>query len=504
MMNYAGIALQISAVCPGCGGSLPLNGAYNEFQCAKCGTKIQTPVEFWKELLVDPFNEALNLKEKKFFVVKVSFFQYGLSVKLKYGRMSPRCTSPCRRDFSQSKISEAIESKTHLLDCEECGRPEDARLPPPWFKEIDEKIVLLIGESQGPSAEVRRWYVIEDMENAVGVIPRHVMKMCDITPTLGGNLVLAWHEEGGDGAGRSPRLALADGKGLLRWVQRRLDFSENVYLHTSPKDGRIFLTDAKEGFILGVDPANGSIVKTMKSPPDRDSSSLNVRDTRRIFLDKEGTFLVFGHWDGYKGKILKRFDEEGRPIPVWPENDVTGPSDVPMSFHWKAPTDCPERLPESVLCGIGWDDFFYILDRRGQKIARYEPNGRLFDIIPCPNEMISRVRAFAVDEQGTIFLMFNHNTPILDEHWPHLARIDPGKEHLQLWKGPHAEGDLASNFIGRHAARLKITPSGVIVIAGGMSSLRTIGRDGTPLWKSNRTMQKDSELINKIRKEIHP
>ncbi len=500
-MNYAGIAFQISAVCSGCGRSVPLNGAYTEFDCPKCESKIETPPDFWRDLLIDPVNEALNLKEKRFFVVKVSYMKYGLSVKLKYGRMNPRCTSPCRREFTDSEIHSAIIKESHVLDCHECGRAEDSRLPPEWFKKVDKKFSLLIGESKGASMEVRRWYVVVEMGNAVGVVPRRALKLCDITPTMKGNLVLAWHEEDGEGVGRNPRLALADGNGLLRWVQSRLDFSENAYLMTSPENGRIYLTDTQEGFILGFDPANGSMVQTMNSPPGRDPGSLNVRDTRRIFMDKKGFFYVFGYWDGMSGKNLKRFDNEGKPVPVWPGQASSEWAKQPVHFHWHAPADYPVHLPDNILCSMGWDGFFYIVDRSGQRIARYTEDGKLADILPCPNDIITRVRSFGVDKNGLIFMLFKHAEPIGGDLWPHVAKLNPKTEVLELLLGPHAEGPIEQKIIGRRATRMKLTPDGVLVLAGGMSSLRTIGPDGTVLWRSHRTIENDAKLAEKIRNE---
>jgi hypothetical protein len=493
-MAITTVALEVSTVCPGCGKSVAVNGAVEKLQCAHCSADIETPVNFWIELLREPVNEAINLREGTYYVIQMSLMEYGLSVKLRYGNRYPRCPQPCRTEFEPEALAKAFESSDPTLNCTACGRSSSVRAVPDWFSEVALPGALLVGESPFSSGKLKRWYIVVNLGDGVGVLPENVKKLCDIEPLDNGDLALAWHIDPADERqARAPRLAVSNPQELLLWKQTRLDFSKKSRLYLSPPDNRLLLVDRREGFLLIFDPKDGQHLDSLSASADK--TALDVTNVLGLVVDTDGTLLVYKKWDEGPIPVLRRFTPEGLPVPLWPGRRGYSKKKKPALFDWQAPADHPASLPEDCLFATGWDNFFYIVDGAGSRIAKYSERGELVQIMQTNTRVVHKLRAIGVDADSTLYMLFYHSAPLGGGRWPHLARVT-AEGKFDIWLGPHAiNGPTA---IGRHATRMKVARDGTLYVASNMSSLRRIGKDGITLWRSRRTIREDEEVAKKL------
>jgi uncharacterized protein YbaR (Trm112 family) len=149
MLQYIGIRLEISTECKECRQPLPVNGVTKKLLCNSCQREIDIPPDIWQFAIGDAIPGIVNLNVSDSFDTDED--SYGLKVKVKYKRQSPRCIHEnCKAPFSETELQKAVESEgLTALCCSKCGLTTHAQKPPDWFtKLVHPSVVLLVSENQ--------------------------------------------------------------------------------------------------------------------------------------------------------------------------------------------------------------------------------------------------------------------------------------------------------------------------------------------------------------------
>jgi hypothetical protein len=467
----------------------------------------------------------------------------GLTLKLQYGRLAAQC-EPCKEPFPLEQIGGALppvgSPAEGQVACGKCGKRARVRRPPPWFVEAtNPSAVALVGEtlaaftagepkkSAGPQklhcygcggplqvdgstrnihcqycsqaivipddvwlrlhpAETsERWWVLLDLGDAVGVVPDDCDHFCDITLSPSYELVVAYHAEEKGEAGHPCRVGAINSKGLYRWLQDGIEFSEDTILLVSPADGQIALVDEDNGFVRWLDPQSGKPLKTVQGPKeDVEDDVFCIHEHRGVQVDHDGSLLVVRHLSGV-GPCLRRFARDGTPMPLWSGGKSKTSGDRP-SFEKLPPR--PAILPESCKgVWVGWDGFTYFVHDKLTHVAQVARDGTVRGVLPLGSPPIYDLEAFCVDRAGTMYALFEHSTPIGDSKWTHVARITP-RAGFEVWLGPHVPG---SPTIGKYDDKMECSPEGTLYLGHNFNSLRVIAPDGRMVWRSTPTIAYD-------------
>ena len=539
-MGVTGIAIEVSTTCGRCQAPLPLNGASESVLCDKCQTPNETPHEFWGRLLGDAVGEAVGFGANE--ARPATIIMDGRTVKLLVGKQDARCA--CKEPYNPEAFERAAVGGK--LFCTSCGKQGTARRAPDWFKAIHPAATYLVGETMAatvakgvapsdlrfhcyhcgaplpidgssrsvncghcsasvmvpddiwvrlhPARTVDRWFAVLalDLANAKGMLPEDVSDFCDVAVEPGGNVIVAYLANGRGDAGHPARIALVQPSGALSWLQDGIEFSDDMRLVTSPVDGTCFLVDKEKGFVRAIDPRTGDPIRTLPSPAEDDEEELwlDVRDVRSIAIDWDGSFLVSRSWRHFRG--LRRFAPDGRHVPTWPGMRL-GEGEKGDEIEWTSwPRKHPTRLPSDVRVGVGWDGAVYFVAREG--VAKYTRDGQLVGVLPFPPKLLYGFDGFTVARDGTMALLFQHETEIDDSHWAHVMKISPNGQ-VSIAMGPHAPH---SPLIGHYANRIKGAPDGTLILASNVDCLRVVSPNGSVAWMTNGTRRDEEYEAKKL------
>lgn len=191
---------------------------------------------------------------------------------------------------------------------------------------------------------------------------------------------------------------------------------------------------------------------------------------------------------------MRRFDEKGKRIPLWPgRDDASLDRDVPS---WDAMPDCPAQPPEDALLKAGPDDALYMMDPASAVTARYDREGKFLGLIRPAQKVVREIEDFCVAGDGAIYIVFFHKKKIGGEDWSHVARIGTDGS-FSLLVGPHAPKHNYS--IGTWVKRISVSERGSIhLCAYKLRDLRVLNPDGSLLRKGLWTSRYDETLAEEL------
>lgn len=523
---FRSVMVEVTAQCPGCGAGVPLPGPVEVVSCGRCGTRCHVGQGFWRRVLADPVHEALGFPDGK---GRAAQLRSEPPVRLLYGRMSPPCRG-CGTLLPPEALAEAAvtsEDGDGRLFCPACGTPNRCRVVPPWFKDVHPVPGFLVNEPRGvrlPPACPRcsapvpgsaqtgvlqrncmkcgqalvpgddetgprptapgwnRWYLLANLGDAVGVVPREAAALADVAPGPRGSIFLAWLAE--TQMGRQPvgLVGGLDRRGLLRWV-REVPLSRRTTLHALPSARRLAVVDGEAGTIAYFDQATGSDLDQVTPPGDDRDDLIDVRDHLGLSFAPDGTVLLAS--DRFGGATqLTRFEPTGRRVPLW--RGMAAEEEVMRS---RARTDAPRldelgdqplRIPDGVIAFCGWDDRVYLVGRDGGLCLGFSRDGRLERRIRIDGgEQIERVEAAAADQAGNVHLLFRHRMRVGDDHPEHVGRLRPDG-HLDTWLGIHAPRSPVA--LGPDPERMKVDPEGSVLLGGTLPQVILVDPERRVRW----------------------
>jgi DNA-directed RNA polymerase subunit RPC12/RpoP len=520
-MAYKSIMFELTADCPKCGSSLPIPGFVDALPCRRCSIRVPTPPAFWNRVIGEVLTEALAFPEGR---GRTGLVRSTPIVKIVYGRMILRC-GQCRELLPAMGVAQAAEENASHIYCPFCGHPNSVRRVPPWFSAIHPGAVALVNEALSPPAipekdrvfhcfscgalvpadptgtntrchvcgervtipgtilrkMIRglegpaRFFVLIDMGEAIGVMPRSVRLISDFGIEPYGRMVIAWHPDTRTRSDPRPRITLVDARGLVLWENNELSFSDRTQVHACPVSGHIVVADAT-GSLWHLDPKNGKTVWSL--PSEKSERRLDVTDYRSFEIDADGSLLVCRDF-GTGTERLRRFSPEGVRVPLWSGMTIDE-EDSPVRAEGTLPHRIREIGAHAFYC-CGWDGHTYVVDTTNLAIAKYRRDGFCLGVVTPDKSLFHAIKAIGVDAEGSVSVLFTHAEPIDGVRHDHVARLLPnGLVHI--WLGPKAE---KSPFpTPPDLGRLKIMPDGTVFFGGTLEQLRIVAPDGEILWES--------------------
>lgn len=519
--SFRSVLLEVIAQCPGCGQPMAVPGIVQRVVCGQCGTPTALSPTFWKRVLSDPLHEALGLPQGK---GRSAQLRSEPPVRLLYGRMVPRCAG-CASPLPAQTLAEAAvtsESGDGALFCPVCGTKNACRVVPRWFSEVHPAPGFLVNEplprqeplpSACPSCEApivptpglpqrncmrcgaplrraghsapaggTRWYMLANLGQAVGVVPREAVAFCDLAVDPRGGMAVAWVAEAAVTRKRMSLVGVLDQRGLLRWVSDHGRFSERASLHFAERRNELAVADPVEGVLSYFDATSGELVGELRPPDVERDDLLDLRDHVGLAFAPDGTMLVASPRAGGDPQ-LARFGDDGRRVPLWeglaPEEEVVAFRASEAAAPFDEVPDRPVRLAPDTAFTVGWDGRVYLADRATGAVARYAPDGTCEGVARPEGDVVDRVLDVGADAQGTVYLLFRHRRPFGDDPAEHVARITPDRG-FEVWVGAYAESSPI--VLGPAPERLKVRADGAVLLGGDMPQLIVVGRDRAVLW----------------------
>jgi hypothetical protein len=545
-MGILSISLTASTRCPKCKQPLHLNGASESVLCDACRTPMATPPAFWKSLLEDTEDEAVDLQVGERRSSTIILTGRGLTVELEYQRLAPCCGEECNTPYSPAQIEAALAApQGGELTCSQCRKTARARPAPAWLGTVYEGVRGVIDQASSgadvpvdpravrfhcyhcggnlpldggsravvcgycsahvavpdeiwlrlhPARTRERWFVLLGGAHVEGALPMGVEVFGDFERCPDGGMVVAFHSYENGKAGHPARLVRIDRSGQRVWEQDGIAFSVDAELGLCPGDARIVVVD--DGGLRFVDSATGEPVEALDwSTAPQGEGLFSVEEDYLLAFDWDGSLLVSRDWqdgDGHAGEGLRRFARDGTRLPTWPGLPVT--NEAPDKIEWAELRDRPLRLPENTGLVFGWDGYVYLYCRRLARIAKLTREGTLLGVMSLPGatEIVGEdVESFGVARDGTMYALVWHAVPFDGGDWPHVLRIKP-QGAFEVFLGPHA---ASPTFLGRHRDRLRVFPDGSLHLGSDIDSLRILAPDGSTVWRSRATERRDARQL---------
>lgn len=519
--GFRSILLEVIAQCPACGQPLPVPGIVQRATCMRCGTTTPLSPSFWKRVLADPLHEALGLPEGK---GRSAQLRSEPPVRLLYGRMVPRCAGCASPLPAQTLAEAAVTSETGdgTLFCPVCGTKNTCRVVPRWFSEVHPAPGFLVNEplprqeplpsacpscdapiaptpglvqrncmrcgaplrKEGQSAPAggTRWYMLANLGQAVGVVPREALAFCDLAVEPRGGMALAWVAEAAVTRKRMSLVGVLDQRGLLRWVTDKGHFSDRATLHHVPRRSELAVADPVDGVLSFFDAQTGELIGELRPPEEERDDLLDLRDHLGLSFAPDGTVVVASARLGGDPQ-LARFGEDGRRVPLWeglaPEEEVVAFRASESAPPFDELPDQPVRLPGDTAFTVGSDGRVYFAERSTGAVARYAPDGTCEGVARPEVDVVDRVVDLGADERGTVYVLFRHRRPFGDEPAEHVARITPDRG-FEVWVGAYAEQSPC--VLGPAPERLKVRADGAVLLGGDMPQLIVLDADRRVVW----------------------
>ncbi len=535
-MAFQSIMFEVVADCPSCGAAVALGGAVDRLVCTRCSHVEPLRPAFWERVLGQAVAESMSFPEGK---GRTGLVRSTPVVKIVYGRMAPRCAN-CKEALPTAPLVEAAKEGADKMFCPHCGHGNTVRRVPNWFRSIHPASVALVGEAServpeavrfhcfscgalvpadplgnptrchtcgervsipggirrrlgAPTSARTRFFVLTDMGDAVGVLPQGARWVSDFGIEPYGRLVLAWHGEVRPNLDPRPRLSLVDHRGLVLWENDALGFSDAVRIHACPSSGHIVLVDPA-GSIFHVDPNDGSLVQTVRSDPA--GTRLNVEGATGFEVDADGSRVVYRSWAPGTEPSLRRFSEDGSALPLWTGQSLNGAgADPGPAPSWDDLPHQPRRLPAGTFFVVGWDGGFYLGERQGGRVARYDRQGNLQGVITPDSTVIRELRSIGADAHGRLLILFNHARPHRAALYDHVGVLMPDGR-LELLVGPHASNSMFET--PPDLGWLKLMPDGTIYLGGRLDQLRIISTLGELRWESPQAVEQKRRMADGV------
>ncbi|MEO6420630.1 MAG: hypothetical protein ABIP39_14550 [Polyangiaceae bacterium] len=547
--------IQVATKCPRCGQPLPLNGASESVLCGTCQSVLPTPPQLWRDLLASQLAEATGMKETE---GRDSTLMLGGSgtFTIKYGRLTPRCAK-CKTKFDDAALKGALPSGR--ITCT-CGTQTSVRQAPPWLRELQPLASMVVGETLAvtsaapqaankptaihciqcgaqmqidgkerlfncrfcngqvylpddlwlrlnPATTNEPWFVVIDMGDSLGLIsgdgPNGVDSLHSIAIEPHGNMILVYEGDAKGDAGHESRIASVDKRGLIKWVQDGIEFSEYTWAVTSPHDGNLLLIDRQKHTGRWINSFTGAPIRTIGNRhldgtderTEDDGRVFDPFDAKSVMVDWDGSIVVRKRYAGNSDEALKRFAPDGSPIPLWPGRLAR----LGEYAAWDALPHCVQVPPDYTKLVTGWDGFTYIVGK--QAIAKVQRDGTVLGVVQFAPELVQEIQAFGVDRNGVAYALFEHAEDIGDSSYRDILRVEPNGRY-GVWLGPHAPA--SPSHIDSSDRYMAVFPDGTLYIGHGESSLRIIGPDGRTIWRSVETISSDEYDIEQLAERRKP
>jgi len=387
-VSLIGVHIEAIVECPKCSAGVPINGAAQSLLCSQCQHTIEMSLERWVNIFSDLIGEAATYKEG---AGSNATIMSGLTYKVTYGRVAPRCQA-CKHDLSDDVLEAAADAGS--LSCPSCGDPVRVRRPPEWMNRVHPLATLLVGESLAadavapdpddpiqihciscgaglevdgssrnvpctyckeatyipdklwlrlhPAVQREPWQVCLDLGDAVGLLPEEVDNFFDLAPGPDDTTLLVYHHDPDD-SGEEYRMVAVDRRGGIRWERRDVKFGNDTRFAVAAGGEVLVLVDS-QGVDYGdggppcftfLDPKTGTPRVTVEcQEPEGDSlapSKLrppNLRQARGFCADVDGTFLILQYGNRERRPTLTRYGSDGEPVPLWPDQPSAKPEEA--------------------------------------------------------------------------------------------------------------------------------------------------------------------------------
>lgn len=488
----------------------------------------------------------------------------GLTFTLKYGRLSPRCEK-CKTKFDQAALHAAVPSGRFA--CPQCGTPVAVRVAPAWLQELQPLATLIVGETLAvahatsdsnsgkpiaihciqcgaqmqidgkerlfncqycrgqiylpddlwlrihPTVTTDPWFVVFDLGDSVGVVSgdgaNGIETLYSIAVEPYGNMIVMYEADDKGDAGHCCRVASVNKRGLMKWVQDGIEFSDDAWIVSSPVDGNLLLVDPKKHTARWIHSQTGDPIRTIgnkladaaRAERGRDEDEgddgrvFDPYDAKSVMVDWDGTIVVRKRYRGNSDEALKRFAPDGSAIPLWPGR-LASLGDYASWEQLPARVQVP---PDYTTVVTGWDGFTYIVGK--QAIAKLQRDGSLLGVVTLSREIVEEIQALGVDRSGVCYALFQHAQRIGDSRYHDILRIEP-TGNFTVWIGPHAAASPSQ--LGPSDGKMAVFPDGTLYVGDGADSLRIIAPNGQTIWRSVGTIESDENEARRLAERRKP
>lgn len=467
-----------------------------------------------------------------------------MTVRVKTGNENPLCSNPeCRRPFDELSIENVVSEGGGNLDCYSCGRKTLVAKPPQWFDKVYPGVVSLIGVTKAsdtalskdlmtfhcyncgaglpidgqnraikcnycnndlmipdelwaklhPAGVMETWFAVLDLGNSAGILPASSWGFCGILADPLDDPVIAWQDENRGTAGHRSRIGSVNEKGFLKWVHDGVKFSDGSKIYSSPSDRTIYLVDSEKGFVRTLNPLNGKEIRHFDSPEKKDLTRLNVRDHYGFAPDIDKTVVVL-KYNKNGDMVLLRYDQNGQQVELWP--GISEKKHSTFSDSSGSGGDYPGISQYNNLITISPAGYLYLMSEKGTQLAWFDRTGKTAGKAKLSLDGNGRIYGFGVDSSETVYILYQGKIKTAGEYWDHVAKLN-AESGLTVIAGPESP---RGNLIGRGQDHFHVTPSGRLVIAGDIDSMRILDSDGNKLRSTSATDDSDRENERKFKK----
>ncbi|OHD62882.1 MAG: hypothetical protein A2176_07025 [Spirochaetes bacterium RBG_13_51_14] len=459
--------------------------------------------------------------------------------RLTFGNMAPRCGS-CGTLWNLEDLFKIADRGDAKFSCNTCGAISGVRKPPDWFNRVIPFAVLLVGETAPnddggafkggtdgisiwcyhcggplpldgssrtvkcrhcgqdllipddiwqrlhPVAVAHPWYIILDTGDVTALLPEDIDDFIDLAALPDGDTALIWEQDSEGCIGR------ADRTGGFRWLNRNITCSDYARLLYAPGQDLLWVIDRDEDIVQAFHADTGSPAVAIKKKKNK-PGFITAIDHEGIAINTDGTLLVYRCWedDNY---ALRRFDEKGKRIRLWPDSD-----DAELhkkQTEWETLGNRPSRPPEGAWITGGPDNMLYFIDRVNGCYARFDRQGTFQGLIRPDCEVVAKIQDCGISGDGSVFVLFDHTKKINHINFSHVGRIKPDGS-FKVLAGPHAKENRFS--LGTDMERMSVAERGEMHICNrDFDNFRILAPDGSLIWRSPGTVNEDQTRADEL------
>ena len=475
----------------GCGAVWPLDSLLEipkkgdtEFRCTRCGKiwSVRKPPEWFNKVI--PYVKFLVGEESpRDTGDKIEGGKEGISISC------PHCGARLSLDGSNRQVT-----------CQYCGH--DLLIPDDIWSRLH------------PVTVARPWFILLDMGKDVDLLPYDIDDFIDLEAMPNGDTVLLWQQ---DSIGH---IGLADRTGGLRWHTGKFVLSDYGRLLYDKQNQIIWMLDHDEHLVYAFEAETGRKIVKIENKKEN-SKQITACNHEGIAISTDGSIIVNRRWGeeankpkrlipNKKGQLvyakeyvfypnmLRRFDTRGNRIPLW-----KGFNDEELTYKnqvsFEELTDRPIVVPEEAWLMGGPDNVFYVLDRNNGRIARFDRQGVLLEVIEPKLEAVARIQDCGVAGDGTIYILFDHEKDIGELNFSHISRISTDGS-FKILAGPLND---VNNFpLGTDMERMAVAENGELHLCDyNFNNFRILAPDGSLLWRSPGTVTEDESLAEELAEE---
>lgn len=511
-----GVSIKVGVTCPDCESTIPLNALIPSIQCSSCGRLLELSIDVWRTVLDDAIKEAPHTEEGMGSSATI-FSNYKYS--MVRGRHCPRY-SGTKEEIEENDIFAGLS--TGYVKHPMTGERTSVRKVPDIYSGELRGVVALVGEDfslipgdeEGASVEPvvssepvafacpkcggnllvngenrmesceyceTRVYLPDDLWRILHPVKtkRTWFLLCDF-----GKVPFTWESEiyGAVNAGGSricavvrndygdlPIITLLNSDRTSKWsrsdIQLNCASDNHSFVFTSIPDGNLLAmhVNARDLFVLSSE--DGSLVRCIKGQ----NAAFTMKNCRGITCMPNGEIILLQNSresSNFQNNLL-RFDLEGNPLSLWPEEKekkiagflrgffsrMAAGSPIFRAKYIKDLKDRPDKVMDSeVVLATGPDGSLYMV--RNSCLAAFDQMGfkRFIIEIPC-----CRIYGKpAANRFGEVFLLVES-----DEGSMQVLKISADGQTAEV----HAEGK-EDNGLWESLNTLVMKPDGVIHLFG--------------------------------------